>query len=145
MLNNPLFLIILLPIIVDVVGTVTGQSKQYWKSHYKEINEAAPVFFLLKIHPFVFIFGTLLFWLPVTYFLTSILPIPLNLWATLALFAGHSYNSVNWLRTTQYNLGIFTKKDRVSITLSLLPMVIYILVIGYIASWGLIQYFTCNF
>ncbi len=139
--TNPLFTVIVIPIIVDVVGTVTGQDSAYWRSNYQNINEAAPIYPLLQIHPLLFIFGTLTLWLPITYFLTKKLKEPYNLWATMALFAGHSYNSVHWLRVTQRNLEIWVSQDRLSITLSLIPMAIYILIIGYIASKGIKEYF----
>lgn len=132
---------ILVPIVADVVGTVAGQDKKYWKSNYKEFEEAVPIAHLfLKTHPLVFIVGTLVFWLPTTYLMVTRLPEPLNLWAAMALFSGHSYNSVHWLRTTQKNLGIFKGKSRVSITLSLLPMTLYILIISYIAMRSLVNY-----
>ena len=138
--TNPLFIIFLLPIIVDVVGTVTGQRTEYWNSNFQSIDEAAPVFFLLQMHPLLFIIVCLAIWLPFTNWLTKKLKEPYNLWATMALFAGHAYNSVNWLRVTQRNWGIWAGPDRVSITLSLIPMALYILLIGYIAAKGIKQY-----
>lgn len=140
--NNPLFAIFLIPVVIDVIGTVTGQNAVYWQSNYHVVNEAAPVYPFLQIHPLLFIVGCLIIWLPLTYYLTKRLKRPYNLWAAMALFAGHSYNSVNWLRITQKNWGIFIGVDRISITLSLIPMAIYILLIGYIATKGLTRYFS---
>lgn len=126
--KNPLFLIFLVPVIVDVVGTVTGQQSTYWSSHYQNFNEAAPVFIFLQISPWLFILATLAIWLSFTYWLTKKLKEPYNLWTAYALFAGHSYNSVFWLRKTQTNLGIFVSNgDHLIATLSLIPMIIYIL------------------
>lgn len=136
--SNPLFFVFLVPVIVDVVGTVAGQTREYWTSGYQVINEAAPVYPLLQIHPLLFILVVLTLWLSFTYFLTKKLKIPYNLWAALALFAGHSYNSIYWLRLTQKNLGIL-QGDK---TLSLIPMVLYILLIGFIASKGISKYFS---
>lgn len=140
--QNPLFLVFLVPVIVDVTGTVLGQSADYWTSGFQRFNEAAPVFPLLQIHPLVFIIGTLLIWLSFTYWLVKKLKEPLNLWATMALFAGHSYNSVFWFRKAQSNLGILTSTDRLSITLSLIPMFVYILLIGLIASIAISNYYS---
>jgi hypothetical protein len=69
--SNPLFFIFVTPIVGDVVGTVLGQPKNYWASHYQTINEAAPVYPLLQIHPLVFIVVTLGVWLSFTYFLIN--------------------------------------------------------------------------
>ena len=143
LMNNPLFFVFLIPIIVDVLGTVTGQPREYWKSKYQKFEEAVPfAHLLLKTHPLLFIIGCLVIWLPATYFLTLYLPEPLNLWVAMSLFAAHSYNSIVWLRKTQRNLGIFVGKDRVSITLSLVPMTAYILIIGCVAVWGILEYFN---
>ena len=53
---NPLFLVFVVPIIVDVVGTVLGQPPEYWSSGGTVFNEAVPfIYLLLKIHPLLFI------------------------------------------------------------------------------------------
>ena len=140
--KNPLFGVFVIPIIFDVVGTVLGQPSAYWTSHYKIIEEAVPVYPLLQINPLLFIVIAFVVWLPITYFLTLKLRKPLNIWATMALFAGHSYNSVNWLRVIQHNLGIFAGKNQLDYALALIPMAIYILVIGFIASKSLLIYFS---
>lgn len=140
--NNPLFLIFFIPIIVDVVGTVLGQPQQYWSSGYKQFNESVPfIYLLLKIHPLLFIGFCLSVWLPFTYWLTLKLKEPYNIWATLSLLVGHGYNSIAWLRKTQYNFGIFTEPDQLSKALALLPMTVYVFFIGWIASKGLLIYF----
>ncbi|OGM31518.1 hypothetical protein A2803_02160 [Candidatus Woesebacteria bacterium RIFCSPHIGHO2_01_FULL_44_21] len=142
-MGNYLFLVFLVPLIMDVVGTVTGQKKEYWSSKYKKYNEAVPfIDIILGINPLLFILVCLVIWIPITYWLTHNLPHPLNLWASLALFAAHATNSTNWLRKTQWNLGIFTGKDKFSMALALIPIAIYLLFIGYIATWGLLQYFS---
>lgn len=140
--KNPLFGVFVIPIIFDVVGTVLGQPTQYWTSHYKVFNEVVPVFPLLQIHPLLFIIVCLSLWLPITYFITLKLRKPLNLWAAMALFAGHSYNSVNWFRVTQHNLGIFAGKNQLDYALALIPMTIYIIAIGFMASKSLLAYFS---
>ncbi len=140
-MNNPLFFVFLVPLIMDVLGTVAGQRREYWVSKYKKYDEAMPIaHWLLQLHPVVFIIACLGFWIPVTYILVLYLPEPYNLWVSMILFSGHSYNSVAWLRKTQANLGIFQGKGRVSIALSLIPMALYVIFIGFIATWGLLQY-----
>lgn len=140
--RNPLFAVFLIPVIVDVVGTVTGQSSSYWSSNYQNFNEAAPVFIFLQISPWLFIIATLAIWLSFTYWLTKKFKKPYNLWATLTLFAGHSYNSVYWIRNTQLNHHILVSNgNHFMAILSLLPMFIYLFIIGFIASQSILYYF----
>ncbi|KKU09322.1 MAG: hypothetical protein UX13_C0043G0003 [Candidatus Woesebacteria bacterium GW2011_GWB1_45_5] len=139
--SNPLFTVFAIPIVVDVIGTVLGQPPEYWTSGYKIFNEAVPIYPLLTLHPLAFIIPTLAVWLPFTYWLTKKLKEPLNIFAAVALLIGHGYNSVSWLRTDLYQLGLFMGQDQLSKALSLIPMTIYILFIGWIATRGILQYF----
>lgn len=139
--GNPLFLVFVLPIIVDVVGTVLGQPSEYWESGYKEFTEAVPfIYLLLQIHPLVFIIFCLIVWLTFTFWLVKRLKEPWNLWATMSLLIGHGYNSVHWLRVDLYRAGLFTGKDQVSYALSLIPMTLYILIAAWIAKEGILLY-----
>lgn len=140
-LNNPLFLVFALPIIVDVVGTVLGQPPEYWSSGYQVFNEAVPIYPLLQIHPLLFIIFCLVVWLSFTYWLTKKLKEPLNIWATTSLLIGHGYNSVTWFRIDLYRAGLFAGQDQLSKALSLIPMTIYILFIGWMAMKGFLLYF----
>jgi hypothetical protein len=139
--TNPLFLAFVVPIIADVVGTVLGQPAEYWNSNYQVFNEALPIYPLLQIHPLVFIGVCLSLWLPFTYCLVKKLKSPLNLWATLSLLIGHGYNSVSWLRKDLYLAGIFAGQDQLSQALALIPMTIYILLIGWLATVSILAYF----
>ncbi len=139
-LNNPLFLVFALPIVVDVVGTVLGQPPEYWSSGYKVFNEAVPIYPLLQIHPLLFITFCLVVWLSFTYWLTKKLKEPLNIWATMSLLIGHGYNSVTWFRIDLYRAGLFAGQDQLSKALSLIPMTIYILFIGWVAMKGFFIY-----
>lgn len=138
--RNPLFVIFAFPIIMDVVGTVLGQPREYWTSGYQVFSEAVPIYPLLQINPLLFIFVCLGFWLPATYLLVSKLKEPFNLWATMSLLVGHGYNSVTWLRKDLYQLGLFTGSDQMSQALSLIPMSIYIFLVGWMATVGMIRY-----
>jgi len=139
--SNPLFTVFAIPIVVDVIGTVLGQPPEYWTSGYKVFNEALPIYPLLTLHPLAFIIPSLVVWLTFTYWLTKKLKEPLNIFATMALLVGHGYNSVDWLRIDFYRLGLFTGQDQLSKALSLVPMTIYILFIGWTATNGLLRYF----
>ncbi len=139
--DNPLFVTFVIPIIVDVVGTVLGQPPEYWTSEGKVFNESVPfIYLLLQIHPLLFITICLAIWLPFTYWLTKKLKSPLNLWATTSLLIGHGYNSVSWLRKDLYYAGLFTGDNQLSRALSLIPVTIYILFIGWVAMMGFVSY-----
>lgn len=137
---NPLFFVFVIPIIVDVVGTVIGQPDEYWTSGYKVFNEAVPIYPLLQIHPLVFILVCLSIWLPFTYWLVKKLKSPLNLWAAMSLLIGHGYNSVTWLRWDLYKNGVFAGDDQLSKALGLIPMSMYILFVGWVAAYQLLRY-----
>lgn len=139
--NNPLFLVFVLPIVVDVIGTVLGQPAEYWSSGGKVFNEAVPIIsYLLQLSPILFVVFCLSVWLPFTYWLVKKLKSPLNLWATMSLLIGHGYNSVNWLRKDLYQAGLFVGQDQTSQALSLIPMTVYIFLAGWIAMKGLLLY-----
>jgi membrane-associated HD superfamily phosphohydrolase len=139
--ENPLFSVFLIPAVADVIFTVVGQPKEYWTSGYKVFSEAAPVYVFLQIHPLLFIFTTLIIWLPFTYWLTKKLRSPFNVWATMALLIGHGYNSVAWLRKICASFGLFNAPNQLSRGLSMIPMTIYIFFIAWFATKGLIHYF----
>lgn len=143
--KNPLFATFAILIIVDVVGTVLGQSPEYWSSGYKVFNEAVPIYPLLQIHPLVFIISCLIIWLPFTYWLVNKLKEPLNIWATMSLMIGHGYNSITWFRMSLYRAGVFDDPDQLSQALSLIPMSIYIFFVGWIAARGINIYFSKKF
>lgn len=134
--SNPLFIVFALPIVVDVFGTVLGQPPEYWSSGYKVFNEAVPIYPLLQIHPLLFIGFCLVVWLSFTYWLTKRLKEPLNIWATMSLLIGHGYNSVSWFRIDLYRAGLFAGQDQLSKALSLIPMTIYVLFVGWVAMKG---------
>ena len=125
-----------IPLITDVLFTVLGQPKLYWLTHYKVVDEAAPVQFLLHLGPIIFIAAGFLVWLPITYLLTKKLPKPINLWAAMALFLGHGYNSIAWLRHIQVDRSLLNDQ-----TVTLIPMTIYIFLVSYIAMIFLRKYF----
>jgi len=140
--ENPLYIVFFLPIVVDVIGTVLGQPPEYWSSGGKIYNEDVPfISFLLQINPLLFIVFCLTIWLSFTYWLVKKLKEPLDIWAASSLLIGHGYNSVNWLRIDFYEAGIFTGQDQFSKALSLIPMTLYILLIGWIAAKGFRIYF----
>lgn len=140
--DNPLFIVFVIPIIVDILGTVLGQPPEYWTTSGQIYNEAVPFLdLLLQINPLLFITFCLIFWLTFTYWLVKKLKNPLDVWAAMALLIGHGYNSVHWLRIDLYRAGLFTGSDQFSQLLSLIPMTIYILLIGWIASYGVDKYY----
>lgn len=141
--SNPLFTIFVIPIIVDVVGTVLGQPTEFWTSGHKVFNEAIPIYPILQYSPILFIIFCLGFWLPITYLLTQKLKKPFNVWASMALLIGHGYNSVSWLRINLYQRGflVINNQYQLSQALSLIPMTLYIILIGWFAMQGIMKYF----
>ncbi len=139
--SNPLFTVFAVPIIVDIVGTVLGQPPEYWTSGYKVFNEALPIYPLLMIHPLAFIIPTLVVWLTFTYWLVKKLKEPWNIFATMSFLIGHGYNSIYWFRIDLYRFGILAGQDQLSKALALIPMTIYIFLIGWIAMRGILAYF----
>lgn len=134
--SNLLLGVFVIPLSTDILFTVIGQPKAYWTSGYKVINEALPIHFLFQVSPFLFIAVAFLTWLPIAYLLTKKLPKPFDFWAALALFAGHTYNSISWLRKIQIEQHLLNGG-----TASLIPMFIYILLVSYVAMRFLIIYF----
>ena len=134
--SNWLLGVFLIPLSTDILFTVIGQPKAYWDTSYKVISEAAPVGFLFQTNPLLFIAAGFLVWLPIAYLLTKKLRNPLDLWAALALFAGHTYNSISWLRKIQIEQRFLSG--------SLIPMSIYIFIVSYVAMRFLRIYFKEN-
>ncbi|MBP9759420.1 hypothetical protein KBD45_07030 [Candidatus Dojkabacteria bacterium] len=139
--KNPLFYSFVILILVDVIGTVFGQPKEYWTSGYKVFHEALPIFPLLQIHPLLFILVCLSIWLPFTYWLVLRIKKPINLWAAMALIIGHGYNSVFWFRVSLFQAGVFTGRDQLSMALSLVPMTVYVLFVSWVAFKSIQVYF----
>lgn len=137
--KNPLFMVFLLPVVVDVLGTVAGQPAAYWSSGGEVYQEAIPgLHLLLQIHPVLFIVFCLATWLPLTYWLTKRLREPFNIWATMFLLVGHGYNSTVWLRTALVRAGLFAGRDQLSHSLSLIPVLLYVLLVAWVASAALL-------
>lgn len=136
--HNPLFRTFSLPITVDVIGTVLGQPPAYWTSNYQVFSEALPIYPLLQLHPLVFITVCLGVWLPFTYWLVLKLKHPFNLWAAMALFVGHGYNSITWLRIDMVRAG-WIEQNQVSQALGLIPVILYVLLISWLATTGFLH------
>ena len=62
----------------------------------------------------------------------------------MSLLIGHGYNSVTWLRKDLYQAGLFTGHDQFSKALSLIPMTVYILFVGWVAMKGFTLYVEKN-
>ena len=75
--NNPLYFSFFIPMVMDGITTLLGQEESYWKD-YKTVNEASPAYFVLKIHPFLFLIGGIL-WIVFMFWLIKRLDHPINI------------------------------------------------------------------
>lgn len=102
-INNPFSkrnLLILFPLILvmllDLIFTLIGQPKIYWKA-YIFVSEGSPLgHSLLNIHPGYFILF-FIFYLLFVLFLVTNLKRPLNLMIGIGFFLGHSWGSASWV------------------------------------------------
>ncbi|MDD5145321.1 MAG: hypothetical protein PHF44_00510 [Candidatus Pacebacteria bacterium] len=103
-INNPFSknnILILSPVILvmlfDLVFTLVGQPKMYWKFSYEFFNEGSPLGeILLGHHPVIFIlfFAAYMFFV---LFLTTNLKRPFNIIFAMGFFLGHAWGSSSWV------------------------------------------------
>jgi len=136
--KNPLFFIFIFPIVLDTTLTLIGQDASYWRN-FKTANEMAPVYFILAYSPFIFIVGSLL-WYVFLYWLVKKLKEPLNLILALSLIVGHTVGSTSWIRKILFDTGIYIIGDRVSTTLAWVVLVGYFVLVGIIAGLSISSY-----
>lgn len=93
--SNSLFLAMLVPAIFDMSFTLLGQDAKYW-SNYKFVNEASPAWYILSIHPGMFILGSII-WFAIWYWIYKRLKSPINIMLTVGFIAGHCYGAIGWI------------------------------------------------
>jgi len=91
--NNPLFFAFFFPAVVDLTATLLGQDSQYW-NHSRIVNEASPAYYFLVVPPWLFLFGSLM-WFVLWYWLLKKLKDPLNLFLMFLFISGHSWGSAS--------------------------------------------------
>lgn len=138
-MKNPLFLVFILPLLTDTTLTLLGQNQTYW-NNFKSANEMAPVYYLLKTHPAVFIAASLI-WYIFLYWLIKKLKYPLNLIVALSLMVGHTVGSQSWIKKMLYDSGIYVIGDRGSTNIAWLILVGYYVLVGTVAALSISKYF----
>ncbi|MDP2926310.1 MAG: hypothetical protein Q8N99_08080 [Nanoarchaeota archaeon] len=97
---NISYLIILIPLILvmslDLIFTITGQSKDYWKNYsdYNEVNPIGQTF--LSANPIYFMISYI-FYIILVLFLIIKLPRPINIMLYIGFFLGHVWGSSTWI------------------------------------------------
>jgi len=138
--NNPLYFSFFIPMVMDGITTLLGQEKSYWKD-YKTVNEASPAYFVLIIHPFLFLAGGIL-WAIIMYLLIKSLNYPINIILGCLLISGHSWGSSSWITKILKKLNFLNPESRVSILLTWSILILYFLLIGITAGLSISYYFS---
>ena len=125
--------------LTDGIVTLLGQEKSYWKN-YKSTKEASPAYFVMVIHPTLFILASII-WFIGLYWIFPKIPYPINLIVACGFIAANSWGSAGW---TGYMLGkkkVYTPDNRLSILLYWSILVLYFFLIGILATIFLSVYF----
>ena len=120
----------------DLINTLVGQSSLYWQN-YKNASEGSPGYFLLTIHPLVYV-GAALLYLALCFWLSSWLKHPLNIMLAAALTAGHTWGSSTWFIRWMYLAGFESTRPLILLQWSI--MIVYFVLIGICAGAALTQY-----
>lgn len=133
--KNPLFFAFFLPAIVDGTVTILGQSPKYWQPN-RVVNEASPAYYFLAASPWLFIIGSI-FWFVIWYWLFKKLPEMIRLFLAILFIAGHSWGSGSWIMRMMREKGIYSVTNQPSVILAWCLLIIYFAVIAFIASYCL--------
>lgn len=130
--NNPLFFAFFFPALMDGMTTFLGQGSEYWNTN-REVNEASPTYYFLLASPWLFLFGSVI-WFIFWYWLFKRLREPLNLFLMFLFIAGHSWGSGGWIMKMFKQNGIYTLGNQPSIILAWSLLIVYFLLIAAIAT-----------
>lgn len=135
--KNPLYFAFLFPALTDGVTTLVGQGSQYWSS--KVVNEASPAYYFLLASPWLFIFGSIV-WYIGWYLIFKKLREPFNLLLMFLFISGHSWGSTSWIFNMLKRVGVYRIGDQPSIIFAWSLAIIYFLLIATIATYCLRLY-----
>lgn len=136
--KNPLFFMFFIPATIDTIVTLLGQDPAYW-TNYKIINEASPVYFFLLASPFVYITGSVV-WYIFWYWAFKRLKEPLNLGITILFLIGHSWGSSSWIRKFLFDSKIYNLSSQNSIMFGWSLIILYFITLSIIATYCLLIY-----
>ena len=133
--DNPLFFAFFFPALVDGVTTFFGQGSGYWNTS-RVVNEASPAYYFLLVSPWLFLFGSIV-WFVFWYFVFKKIKEPLNLLLMFLFIAGHSWGSGGWIMKMFKQAGIYTLGNQSSIIFAWSLLIIYFVLIAGIATFCL--------
>lgn len=133
--KNPLFFAFLFPAIFDGVITLLGQSPKYW-SGLGKVNEASPAYYFLLASPWVFIFGSIV-WFSFWYWVVKHIKEPLNFLVMFIFLIGHSWGSSTWITKILREAGFYTLNNQISQMLTWGIVIAYFMVIALLAAYCL--------
>jgi len=136
--KNPLFFAFFFPALIDGITTLLGQDARYW-SDSKIINEASPAYYFLLVSPWLFLFGSIV-WFIFWYWLFKRLKEPLNLFLMFLFIAGHSWGSSSWIMKMFKQAEIYTLGNQPSIIFAWSLLIIYLILVAGIATYCLLIY-----
>lgn len=139
--HNPLFFAFIFPALVDATLTLIGQEKEYWQ--YRIVNEASPAYYFLFISPWLFIFGSII-WFIVLSLLFKKLKEPLNIFLMFLFLIGHSWGSSSWLRKILRENNIYNLDSQLSIMFGWFLIILYFILISLFATYCLKIYLSKN-
>src|SRR3990167_4877314 len=113
-IKNPLFFAFFFPALFDGTVTLLGQDTSYWTN--RAVNEASPVYYFLLASPWLFIAGSIV-WFLFWYWIFTKLKEPLNLFLMFLFIAGHSWGSTSWIWNIAKRNGLYTPFNQTSVVL----------------------------
>lgn len=132
--KNPLYFAFLFPALTDGIITLVGQTPEYWSN--KTVNEASPAYYFLLASPWLFILGSII-WFVFWYWIFKKIKEPISLTLMFLFIAGHSWGSTSWIWNLMKRNGIYISGNQTSIMLAWFIPLIYFLLIGLFATYCL--------
>jgi hypothetical protein len=133
--HNPLFFAFFFPALMDGATTLLGQGSQYWSTS-RAVNEASPVYYFLLVSPWLFLFGSIV-WFIFWYWLFKRLKEPLSLLLMFLFISGHSWGSAGWLMKMFKQSGVYTLDNQPSIIFAWSLLIFYFVITAGIATYCL--------
>lgn len=135
--KNPLYFAFVFPALIDGIVTLLGQSPEYWSG--RVVNEASPTYYFLLTSPWLFLFGSVI-WFLFWYWLFGRLKEPLNLFFMFLFIAGHSWGSSSWIWKIMKDNRIYVRANQISVIIVWCVSVLYFALIALFATYCLRVY-----
>ncbi len=134
---NPLFFAFFFPALVDVVMTILGQNLQNQVVHLP--NEASPAYYFLLVSPWLFLVGSVA-WFLLWYLVFKKIKAPLNLFLMFLFISGHSWGSSSWIMKLLKERSVYTIGDQPSVMLAWCFLMLYLALNAVSATYCLNVY-----